>query len=138
MTRLSQVRQHSVKPYHKENEDNEDDENVRPPRRRKRRRIESEATETTTRKKVYTRSSTIAQPQTCTTRGITVCQSSPADAESILGRDYQEYLSGLSQVCEDRTRDDLQPRVQARRRRRDRKFQSSRGMGSSGVVTQHD
>jgi hypothetical protein len=70
VARLSQVRQHSVKPYHKENEDNEDDEDedVRPPRRRKRRRIDSEATETATRKKVHTRSSTIAQAQTCTSR----------------------------------------------------------------------
>jgi hypothetical protein len=90
---LSQDRQHSVKPYHKDSEDNEDDEDedVRPPRRRKRRRIESDATETATRKKVHTRASTIAQAQTCTTRGSTVSRSSPADAESILGADYQEY-----------------------------------------------
>jgi len=64
---LSQDREHSVKSYHKENEDNEDyedeedeDEDVRPPRRRKRRCIDSDATETATRKKIHTRSSTIA------------------------------------------------------------------------------
>ncbi|ELR01880.1 hypothetical protein GMDG_08769 [Pseudogymnoascus destructans 20631-21] len=34
---LSQDREHSVKSYHKDSEDNEDDEDVRPPRRRKRR-----------------------------------------------------------------------------------------------------
>ncbi len=93
---LSQDREHSVKSYHKDNEDNEDneddeDEDVPPPRRRKRRHIESDATETATRKKVHTRSSTIAQAQTCTTRGPTVSRSSPADAESTLGADYQEY-----------------------------------------------
>jgi len=90
---LSQYRQHSVKPSGKDNEDNEDDEDedVRPPRRRKRRRIDSEATETATRKKVHTPSSTIAQARTCTTRGSTVPRSSPDDAESILGADYQEY-----------------------------------------------
>ncbi|OBT82160.1 hypothetical protein VE02_10021 [Pseudogymnoascus sp. 03VT05] len=91
---LSPLRQHSVKPYHKENEDNEDedeDEDVRPPRRRKRRRIDSNATETATRKKVHTRSSTTAQAQTCATRGSTVSLSSPGDEESILGADYQEY-----------------------------------------------
>jgi hypothetical protein len=89
----SQDRQHSVKPYHKDCEDNEDDEDedVQPPTRRKRRRIESDATETATRKKVHTRSSTIAQAQTCTTRGSTVSQSPPADAESVLGAGYQEY-----------------------------------------------
>ena len=63
---LSQDRQHSVKPYHKDNqnEDNEDDEvdDVLPLRRRKRRHIESNATKTATRKKAYTRSSTIVQP----------------------------------------------------------------------------
>jgi hypothetical protein len=93
VARLLQVRQHSVKQYHKEIEDNEDDEDedVRPPRRRKRRRIDSYATETATRKKVHTRSSTIAQAQTCTTRGSTVSRSSPSGAESILGADYQEY-----------------------------------------------
>ncbi|KAG9230732.1 hypothetical protein BJ875DRAFT_144333 [Amylocarpus encephaloides] len=93
VARVSQDRQHSVKPYHKKNEDNEDDEDedVRPPRRRKRRRIDSAATETATRKKVHTRSSTIAQAQTCTTRGSTVSRSSPDDADSILGADYQEY-----------------------------------------------
>ncbi|ELR06939.1 hypothetical protein VC83_05945 [Pseudogymnoascus destructans] len=127
---LSPVCQHSVKPYHKENEDNEDDdkdEDMRPPRRRKRRRIDSDATETATRKKVHTCSSTIAQAQTCATRGSTVSRSSPNDAESILGADYQEYplqgflkcvttynleirLLELSQVC-----DNLQPRVQAAR-----------------------
>ena len=64
---------------------------MRPLRRRKRRRIESNATKTATRKKVHTRSSTIVQAQTCTTRGSTVSRSSPADAESILGADYQEY-----------------------------------------------
>ena len=64
---LSQVRQHSAKPYYNENEDNEDyedeedeDEDVRAPRRRKRRRIDSDATETATREKVHTRSSTIS------------------------------------------------------------------------------
>lgn len=62
----------------------------RPPRRRKRCHIESEATETATRKKVYRRSSTIAQAQTCTTRGSSVSRSSPDDTESI-GADYQEY-----------------------------------------------
>ncbi|KFX97016.1 hypothetical protein V490_03001 [Pseudogymnoascus sp. VKM F-3557] len=94
---LSQVRQHSAKPYYKENEDNEDyedgedeDEDVRPPRRRKRFRIDSDTTEIATRKKVHTRSSIIAQAQTCATRGSTVSRSSPADAESI-GADYQEY-----------------------------------------------
>ncbi|KFZ25088.1 hypothetical protein V502_00430 [Pseudogymnoascus sp. VKM F-4520 (FW-2644)] len=87
---LSLVRQHSVKPYHKDNEDYED-EDVRPPRRPKRRRIDSDTTETATRKKVHTRSSTIAQAQTCTTRGSTVSRSSPDNAESILGADYQEY-----------------------------------------------
>ena len=64
---------------------------MRPPRRRKRRRIDSDATETATRQKVHTRSSAIAQVQTCTTRGSTVSRSSPGDAESILGADYQEY-----------------------------------------------
>jgi hypothetical protein len=90
---LLQVRQHSVKQYHKEIEYNEDDEDedVRPPRRRKRRRIDSDATETATRKKARTRSSTTAQEQTYTTRGSTVSRSSPGDAESILGADYQEY-----------------------------------------------
>ncbi|KFZ00298.1 hypothetical protein V500_01101 [Pseudogymnoascus sp. VKM F-4518 (FW-2643)] len=84
---LSQVRQHSVKPYHNENGDNDDDEDedVRPPRRRKRRRIDSDATETATSKKV-----TIAQAQTCTTRGSTDSRCSPDDTESI-GADYQEY-----------------------------------------------
>ena len=93
VTPLSQDRQHSVKPYQKDNEDNEDDEDedVRPPRRRKRRHIESDATDTATRKKVHTRSSTIAQAQTCTTRDSTMSQSPSADAESILGADYQEY-----------------------------------------------
>jgi hypothetical protein len=62
---------------------------VRRPRRRKRRRIDSDATETAKSKKVHTRSSTIAQ--TCITRGSTVSRSSPDDAESILGADYQEY-----------------------------------------------
>ena len=59
---ISQGRQHSVKPYNKDNEDNEDDEDedVRPSRRWKRRRIESDATETATRKKVHKSSSTIA------------------------------------------------------------------------------
>ncbi|KFY98729.1 hypothetical protein V500_01561 [Pseudogymnoascus sp. VKM F-4518 (FW-2643)] len=92
---LSQDREHSVKPYHKDNEDNEDDEDeeedVRPPRRRKRRRIDSDATETATRKKVHTRSSTIAQAQNRTARESTVSRSPPADAESILGADYREY-----------------------------------------------
>ncbi|KFY78809.1 hypothetical protein V498_09049 [Pseudogymnoascus sp. VKM F-4517 (FW-2822)] len=92
VARLSQVCQHSVKPYHQEIEDNEDDEDkdVQPPRRRKRRRIDSDATDTASRKKIHTRSSTIVQAQTCTTRGSTVSRSSPADAESI-GADYQEY-----------------------------------------------
>jgi hypothetical protein len=92
---LSQNREQSVKSYHKDNEDNEDhenddDEDVRPPRRRKRRYTESDATETATRKKVHTCSSTIPQAQTCATQGSTVSRSSPADAESI-GADYQEY-----------------------------------------------
>ncbi|KFY97716.1 hypothetical protein V500_01950, partial [Pseudogymnoascus sp. VKM F-4518 (FW-2643)] len=96
MASLSQGRERSIKSYHKDNEDNEDneddeDEDVRPPRRRKRRHIESDATDTATRKNVHTRSSTIAQAQTCTTRGSTVSRSSSADAESILGADYQEY-----------------------------------------------
>ncbi len=98
MAPLSQDREHSVKPYHMDKEDNEDenedeDEDVRPPRRRKRRRIDSDATETATRKKVYTRSSTIAQAQAQnrTARESTVSRSPPADAESILGADYQEY-----------------------------------------------
>jgi hypothetical protein len=90
---LSHDRQHSVNPYHKDNGDNEDDEDedVRSRRRRKRRRIDSDATETATRKKVHTRSSTIAQAQNRTARESTVSQSPPADAESILGADYQEY-----------------------------------------------
>ncbi|KFY68573.1 hypothetical protein V496_00988 [Pseudogymnoascus sp. VKM F-4515 (FW-2607)] len=93
---LSQYREHSIKSYHKDNEDNEDneddeDEDVRPPRRRKRRHMESDATGIATRKKAHTRSSTIAQAQTCNTRGPTVSLSSPADAESTLGADYQEY-----------------------------------------------
>jgi hypothetical protein len=95
---LSQVREHSVKPYQKDNEDNDnedseddEDEDVRPPIRRKRRRRESDATETATRKKAHTRSSTTAQAQTCATRGSTVSRSSPDDAEPILGADYQEY-----------------------------------------------
>ncbi|KFY96757.1 hypothetical protein V500_02307 [Pseudogymnoascus sp. VKM F-4518 (FW-2643)] len=95
---LSQVREHSVKPYQKDNEDNDnedseddEDEDVRPPIRRKRRRRESDATETATRKKAHTRSSTTAQAQTCATRGSTVSRSSPDDAEPNLGADYQEY-----------------------------------------------
>ncbi|OBT74042.1 hypothetical protein VF21_07845 [Pseudogymnoascus sp. 05NY08] len=98
---LSQDCEYSVKPYHKDNEDNEGDEDkdMRPPRRRKRRHIESEATDTATLKKVHTRSSTIAQAQTCTTRGSIVSQSSPADAESILGADYQEYPLQGSLKC---------------------------------------
>ena len=97
---LLQDRQHSVKPYQKDNEDNEEDEDedVRPPRQRKRRRSESDATETATCKKAHTRSSTIAQTQTCTTRGSTVSRSSPADAESI-GADYQEYPLQGSLKC---------------------------------------
>ncbi|KFZ19178.1 hypothetical protein V501_00791 [Pseudogymnoascus sp. VKM F-4519 (FW-2642)] len=81
-------RQHSAKPYHKDDEDNEDDEDedVRPLRRRKRCRIESDATQTATRKKVHTRSSTIAQAQNRTARESTVSQSPLADTESILGR----------------------------------------------------
>ncbi|OBT47398.1 hypothetical protein VE00_02151 [Pseudogymnoascus sp. WSF 3629] len=69
-TPLLQVRQRSIKPYHNgdndddedddEDEDEDDDEDVRPPRRRKQRRIDSDVTETATRKNVYTRSSTIA------------------------------------------------------------------------------
>ncbi|ELR05524.1 hypothetical protein VC83_01883 [Pseudogymnoascus destructans] len=79
-------------PTIKGNEVNEDDEDedVRPPRRRKRRRLDSDATETATREKGHTRSSTMTQAQTCTTRGSTVSRSSPDDAESI-GADYQEY-----------------------------------------------
>jgi len=101
---LSQDREHSVKSYHKDNEDNEDneddeDEDVRPPRRRKRRRRESDATETATRKKVHTRSSTIVQAQTRTTRDSTMSQSSPADAESNLGADYREYPLQGSLKC---------------------------------------
>ncbi|OBT65048.1 hypothetical protein VE03_05182 [Pseudogymnoascus sp. 23342-1-I1] len=98
---LSQDCEHSVESYHTDNDDNEDneddeDEDVRPLRRRKRRHIESDATETATRKRVHTRPSTIAQAQTCTTRGSTGSWSSPADAESTLGADYQEYpLQGL-------------------------------------------
>ncbi|KFY28425.1 hypothetical protein V493_02941 [Pseudogymnoascus sp. VKM F-4281 (FW-2241)] len=94
---LSQVRQHSVKPCHKgyedyeDKEDEDEDEDVQPPRRRKRRRIDSDATEAATRKKVHTRPSTIAQAQTCTTRGSTVSRGSPDDAESVLDADYQEY-----------------------------------------------
>jgi hypothetical protein len=95
---LSQVRQHSAKPYYKENEENKDyedeedeDEDVRPPRRRKRRRINSDATETATRKNVHTRSSTTAQAQIYTTQGSTISRSSPDDTESIIGADYQEY-----------------------------------------------
>ncbi|OBT86396.1 hypothetical protein VE02_05284 [Pseudogymnoascus sp. 03VT05] len=81
---LSQDCEHSVESYHTDNDDNEDneddeDEDVRPLRRRKRRHIESDATETATRKK------------TCTTRGSTGSWSSPADAESTLGAGYQEY-----------------------------------------------
>jgi hypothetical protein len=71
---------------------------VRHPRRRKRRCIESDATETATRK-IHTRSSTIAQAQTCTTQGSTVSQSSPADAESSLGADYREYTLQGSLKC---------------------------------------
>ncbi|KFY98512.1 hypothetical protein V498_01413, partial [Pseudogymnoascus sp. VKM F-4517 (FW-2822)] len=94
---LSQDRQHSAKSYQKDNEDNDnedseddEDEDVRPPIRRKRRRRESDATEIATRKKVHTRSSAIAQTQTCTARGSTVSRSSPDETESI-GADYQEY-----------------------------------------------
>ncbi|ELR08218.1 hypothetical protein GMDG_03028 [Pseudogymnoascus destructans 20631-21] len=103
----SQVCQHSAKSYYKEHEDNEDyedgedeDEDVRPPRRRKRCRIDSDTTEIATRKKVHRRSSTIAQAQTCTTRGSSVSRSSPDDTESndtesndteSIGADYQEY-----------------------------------------------
>ncbi|ELR07361.1 hypothetical protein GMDG_08376 [Pseudogymnoascus destructans 20631-21] len=96
-TPLSQDREHSIKSYRKDNEDtednedDEDDEDVRPPRRRKRRRRESDAIETATLKKVHTRLFTVAQAQTCTTRGSTVSRSSPDDAESALGADYQEY-----------------------------------------------
>ncbi|ELR04581.1 hypothetical protein GMDG_06865 [Pseudogymnoascus destructans 20631-21] len=101
VARLSQARQHSVKPYHKDNEDNEDDEDedVRPPRRRKRRHIESDATETAIRKKVHTRSPTVVQAQTRTTRDSTMSQSSPADAELILGADYREYPLQGSLKC---------------------------------------
>lgn len=74
-----------------EEDEEDEDEELRPPRRPKRRRIDSDTTETATRKKDHTRSSTIAQAQTCTTRGSTVSRSSPDDAESILGADYQEY-----------------------------------------------
>ncbi|KFY03756.1 hypothetical protein V490_00093 [Pseudogymnoascus sp. VKM F-3557] len=83
---LSQVRKNSVKSYHRESEDEEDEEDgdMQPPRRRKRRRIDSDATETATRKKVHTRPS-------CTTRGSTVSRNSLADAEPIIGADYQEY-----------------------------------------------
>jgi hypothetical protein len=95
---LSQDRQNSAKSYQKDNEDNDnedseddEDEDVRPPIQRKRCRRESDATEIATRKKVHTSSSAIAQAQTCTTRGSTVSPSSPDDAESILGADYQEY-----------------------------------------------
>ncbi|KFY42804.1 hypothetical protein V494_02234 [Pseudogymnoascus sp. VKM F-4513 (FW-928)] len=94
---LSQVGEHIVKPYQKDNEDNDnedsedEDEDVRPPRRRRRRRRDSDATETATLKKVHMRSSTIAQAETCTTRGSTVSRSSPDDADSTLGADYQEY-----------------------------------------------
>ncbi|OAF57988.1 hypothetical protein VC83_05409 [Pseudogymnoascus destructans] len=71
--------------------EDDEDEDVQPPIRRKQRRRESDVTENATRKKVHTRSSTIAQAQTCTTRGPTVSRSSPDDAESILGAEYQEY-----------------------------------------------
>ncbi|KFY15870.1 hypothetical protein V491_05527 [Pseudogymnoascus sp. VKM F-3775] len=91
--RLSQLRQHSVKRYHEEIEDNEDDEDedVQPPRRRKRRQIDSDATETATCKKVHMCSSTMAQAQTCATQRSTVSLSSPGDEKLILGADYQEY-----------------------------------------------
>jgi hypothetical protein len=101
----SQDRQHSVKPYHKDYEDNADDEDedVRPPTRRKRRHIESDATEAATHMKVHTRSSTIAQAQTCTTQGSTVSRSPPADAESVLGAGYQEYpLQGFLKCVDER------------------------------------
>ncbi|ELR02012.1 hypothetical protein GMDG_05176 [Pseudogymnoascus destructans 20631-21] len=71
---LSQVREHSVKPYQKDNEDNN-----------------NEDSEDEDEDKVHTRSSTVAQAQTCTTRGSTVFRSSPEDADSTLGADYQEY-----------------------------------------------
>ncbi|KFY68489.1 hypothetical protein V496_01034 [Pseudogymnoascus sp. VKM F-4515 (FW-2607)] len=127
---LSQSRESSIKSYYKDNEDNEDDEDedVRPPRRRKLRHIESDATDTATRKKVHTRSSTIAQAQTCTTRGSTVSRSSSADGESILGADYQEdplqgFLNGQSvggsahlRVCASHTKRS-RPALQKQRKR---------------------
>ncbi len=108
VARLSQVRQHSVKPYHKDNEDDED-EDVRPPRRRKRRRIDSDATETATQihyspspdlhcSRFYIFSELTSRYGVNSRRGLPRISS-----------------SGLSQVREDRTRDDLQPRVQAAR-----------------------
>lgn len=77
VTLLSQDRQQSVRPYHKDNEHDEDDddEDVRPPSRRKRRYVEP----------------TIAQAQTRTTRSSTVSRSSPANTELAQSADYQEY-----------------------------------------------
>jgi hypothetical protein len=88
-TPISKGCHHRVEPCHEDDEDDED-EDARPPSRRKRRHMSSDATETLARKKIRPLS-TVAQVDTCTTRGSTDSRSSLSNAESILGADYQEW-----------------------------------------------